>query len=152
MILGIRTSTKAVRFAILEQQGSTISLINANSENMLTFPASYQKIEQKLNWLFNELERILRQHPDINKIVIKTNEYAPGREQAKSREAAYYDSVILLIAERKQLPVSLKVYKSIGTKRAEVKNFSSTKVGSTSNHWDEPMADAVAAAWTLCGE
>ena len=39
MILGIRTSPTTVRYAVLDYNGATVSLVNAASENKLDFPA-----------------------------------------------------------------------------------------------------------------
>ena len=61
-ILGIRTSSTCVRYAIIEWDSQSASLVNAATENKLDFPADRQEISQKLQWLFSELERIYRMH------------------------------------------------------------------------------------------
>jgi len=91
MILGIRTSPTTVRYAVLDCNGASVSLVNADSENKLDFPADCRSIEQKLHWLHQELDWVLRQYPGIERIVIKANEYGRGGEKASSREALQDD-------------------------------------------------------------
>lgn len=148
MLLGIRTSPTTVRYAVLDYNGATVSLVNAASENKLDFPADCRSIEQKLHWLYQELDRVLRQYPGIERIVIKANEYGRGGEKTSSREAAYFDAVVLITAGTRQLPVGVKLYRMIGTCRNEVKSFAETNVGVTTHYWNEQMADAVSAAWS----
>ena len=147
-VLGIRTAPATIRYAVLNWDGTTASLINADTENKLDFPADCQSIEQKLSWLYQELKRVLRQHADIETIVVKANEYGRGAEKAASREAAYFDAVALLVAGERRIPVEMRLYRAIGTKRTEVKAFARTNVGATISHWNEQMADAIAAAWS----
>ena len=148
MILGVRTSPTTVRYALLDCNGAAVSLVNADSENKVDFPADCRSVEQKLYWLHQELVRVLRQYPGIERIVIKANEYGRGGEKAASREAAYFDAIVLMTAGTRQLPVAVKLYRTIGTRRNEVKGFAAGKVGSTNRYWNEQMADAVSAAWS----
>lgn len=148
VILGVRTSPTTVRYAVLEYNGAAVSLVNADLENKLDFPADCRSIEQKLHWLHQELDRVLRQYPGIGTIVIKANEYGRGGETAASREAAYFDAIILMTAGTRQLSVDVKLYRTIGTRRNEVKAFAENKVGKTNRYWNEQMADAVSAAWS----
>jgi hypothetical protein len=148
MILGIRTSPTTVRYAVLNCNGVTGSLVNAESENKLDFPADCRRVEQKLHWLHQELSRVLRQYPVIEKVVIESNEYGRGGEKASAREAAYLDAIILLTAGSLQLPVEMTLYRTIGTRRNEIKTFAETNVGKTNRYWNEQMADAVSAAWS----
>jgi hypothetical protein len=122
--------------------------VNACAENKLDFPAEYSGIEEKLHWLHQELDRILRKNTNIEKIAVKMSEYGHGGETASSREAAYFDAIILLSAGSRQLPVTLKLYRAIGTKRNYVKTFAEEHVGKTERNWNEQMADAVSAAWS----
>lgn len=149
MILGIRTSPTTVRYAVLDCNEAGVSLVNANSENKLDFPTNCQGIEQKLHWFYQELERVLRQYPGIERIAIKTNEFGRGGERASSREAAYLDAVVLITAGSRQLPVNVKLYGQIGTRRDDVKRFAEAKVQATTRYWNEQMADAVSAAWSV---
>ena len=151
-ILGIRTAPNTIRYAILEWDVQTPTFVNEDSENKLDIPANFKAIEQKLRWLYDELERILRQYSNIKRIVIKTNEYGRGGEKASSRDAAYLDGVILLFAEQNKISVETKLYRKIGTKRDEVKAFAESKAGVSTCYWNEQMADAVAAAWSGKGD
>ena len=39
------------------------------------YPANIVESDEKVDWLYRELERVLHEHQDIEKICIKTNEY-----------------------------------------------------------------------------
>lgn len=147
-ILGIRTAPTSIRYAILECNGDKPVFINADSENKIDFPADYRNVEQKLRWLYQELERVLRKYPGIAHMAIKANEYGRGGETASSREAAYLDAAVLMVAGENTIPVSVKLYRSIGTRRNEVKSFAESSVSASTLYWNEQMADAVAAAWS----
>jgi len=67
-ILGMRTASTCVRYAIVEWDGQTATLVNAGAENKLDFPADSQEIAQKLLWLHDELERILRMYSESKAI------------------------------------------------------------------------------------
>jgi hypothetical protein len=147
-ILGIRTAPTTVRYAVLDWDGHTARLINAASENKLDFPADKTTTAAKIHWLREELLRILRQNPQVNRIALKTKEYGPRPESASAREAAYYDAAALIVAGEKSLPVSLFLYSNMGTKRAEVETFAETNVVRVDPYWNEQIADAIAAAWS----
>lgn len=147
-LLGIRTAPKTIRYAIIDWDGKDAIFVNADGENKIDFPADANTIEKKLYWLFRELERILIQYPGIDQITIKTNEYRPKMESVSSREAAYLDAVIVLFAEKENKKVELKLYRGIGTKRDEVKEFAERNIGISTRYWDIQMADAVVAAWS----
>ena len=147
VILGIRTSPTSIRYALLEWDGQSATFVNSNGENKLDFPAGMQTPEQKLYWLYQELERVLRQHSNADEIVIKMNEYV-GRETSSTRLSAYLDAVVMLHAGRAGIPVKSKLYQNIGTRRSDVKNVAEENVGSSSSYWNEQMADAVVAAWS----
>ncbi len=153
LILGVRTSPTEIRYAILEIDGDVVKFINAGGENRLKIPNGLidsdnpmANVSEKLNWLHNEIERVLRQNPEVEKIIIKASEFGL-REKANSRLSSFMEGVILNVAGQKSIPVELKVYKSLGTKRCEVKTFASSKAGQSVTGWNEQMADAVAAAW-----
>ena len=55
-ILGIRTASTCVRYAIVEWDGQTASLVNAVAENKLDFPADLQEISQKLSQAQQQME------------------------------------------------------------------------------------------------
>jgi len=146
-ILGIRTSPSTVRYAIFDWDGTSGRLLNAGGETKLDFPADKTTIATKLHWLREELNRVLRQNPGVTKMAIKCNEYGRGGEKASSREAAHLDAAALMVAGERMLPVEMLVYRSIGTKRDEVKAFAETNVGRVDPYWNEQIADAIAVAW-----
>ncbi len=146
-ILGIRTSPSSVRYAIIDWDGTAARLLNASGENKLDFPAGKTTIASKLHWLREELNRVLRQNPEVTRMAIKCNEYGRGGEKATSREAAHLDAAALIVAGERLLPVEMLLYRSIGTKRDEVKGFAETNVGRVDPYWNEQIADAIAVAW-----
>jgi hypothetical protein len=146
-ILGIRTSPSTVRYVIFDWDGASGRLLNAGGETKLDFPADKTTIATKLHWLREELNRVLRQNPGVTKMAIKCNEYGRGGEKATSREAAHLDAAALIVSGERMLPVEMLVYRSIGTKRDEVKAFAETNVGRVDPYWNEQIADAIAVAW-----
>lgn len=147
-LLGIRTSPKSIRYAVLDFEGQEVIFLNADTENKIDFPAEIQTSEKKVRWLFDEFQRILRIYPEVKCVTIKTNEFTPGRESGSSREAAYLDGTILLASELNQKTVVTKLYKTMNTKRNDVKELAEQKVGRSSLYWDVQIADAVIAAWS----
>lgn len=148
-LLGIRTSPKSIRYAVLDFEGQEVEFLNADKENKIDFPAEIQTSEKKVSWLFNEFQRILRLYPEVKYVTIKSNEYTQrGSESSSSREAAYLDGTILLVSEINQKKVVMKLYKTMKTKRAEVKDFAEKTVGRSLKNWDVQIADAVIAAWS----
>jgi len=151
-ILGIRTSSKAVRYAILELKDDNVTFLNSDSESKLTFPLDKDKIEERVLWLYQEMERIYRSHPDISHIAIKENEYNKrSGETAVVRQATYLSSAVLLFAAHNNINTSLKIYASIehGMSSSKIKNHSETIVGRTVKYWDEKIADAIAVAYSV---
>jgi len=146
-ILGIRTASSCVRYAVVEWDGQTASLVNAAAENKLDFPADRQEISQKLQWLYSELERIYRKYPHISKVVIKMNEFV--REKKTTRPSTHMDGVAMLSAMQNRKTVNTFLYANIkkGLGSRTIKNFTETTVGRSDKYWDVQMADAVAAAW-----
>ena len=152
-ILGIRLAPKLARYAIIESDGTTFNLLNADSESRLMFPAEITESAEKVYWLFRELERIFHEHSDIKKVCIKTNEYTQKDTKAKretaylERETAYLESVVLLYCQQNATPVTTKIYASLATKSSEVKANAESRVGRTTKYWDAKIADAIVAAW-----
>ena len=101
---------------------------------------------KRQNWLYRELDRLIHEHNDVKKICIKTNEYTRGDTKPK-RTTAHLEGVVLLFGARNNLPVDLKLYTSLGTRSANVREDAENRVGRTAMYWDSKMADAVVAAW-----
>ncbi len=152
-ILGIRAAPKEIRYALVDSDGQTARFLNAEGENRLKFPRGMENPEEKLSWFYGELERIHRQNPAIERIIVKSNEYnRRGSESTASRQAAYLDAVVLTFAGKRAIPVSLKLYAGLGTRRDAVEAFAEENVGRCQTSWNEQMADAVAAAWSGIAE
>ncbi len=146
-ILGIRTAPKQVRYALVEYDGTTCTLQNASTENILKIPAAITRSEEQLYWVKNELSRILRQNPDVSIVALKAPEFT-GRQNSSSRVGDYLDAMVLLAAAEAGKTIVTKIYSQMSTKRSEVETHAEHRVGKTSNGWNPQMADAVAVAWT----
>lgn len=147
-ILGVRTSNKNVRYAILNNDSGSIIWENINN-NRLLYPKDMSGIAQKIVWLSKELRRILEQTPNIDKIVIKVPEY--GRiDSASNRASIYLDAVVILEATARDIviPVDLKTYRHLNTRSSEVKDFVECHIGRCNSYWDSTIADALAAAYS----
>jgi hypothetical protein len=146
-ILGVRTAPTQLRYAIVVIVDGNAILKNAGTENMIKVPAGVSEYSDQLAWQKGEIDRIIRQNSDINKVVLKVGEY--GRSDTKStRLGAYFDAMVILAAKEKNLAVETKIYKQLGTKRSLVKEHAENGVGKTNTHWNEQIADAIVAAWS----
>lgn len=149
-LLGIRTSPRTIRYAIIDWNGQVANFLNADKENKIDFPAEIISPEQKVVWLFKEIQGILHKYSEVKCITIKINEYSPmGHESASSRESAYLDATIILASHICQKEVVMKTYPMmIKIKRNEVIAFAEQNVARSSKNWNQQMADAVVAAWS----
>ena len=147
IVLGIRISPKSTRYALVKSEGMRYILINADTESKLVYPAGLNSPESKADWLYRELERIIQKNPDIKSVCIKVSE-SRFRGKSPTHETYRLEGVILLLCHRNSKPVKMKKYKSLGTKRADVKACAKERVGPTTKYWTTEMADAVVAAWS----
>jgi hypothetical protein len=147
-VLGFRGNPKAPRYAVLSYDGTTCTLENANSDNKLKVPASISEDadSERLGWIYAEIVRILEAHPDIAKVMIKTNEFTQSDTKPK-RKSAYIDAAVILAAAHKNVPVQALVYSQMGATKATTKERAETRVGKTDKYWDDGMADAINVAW-----
>ena len=147
-VIGIRVGPTMTRVAIVRREEATFTLLNSDTESRLTYPADLSEPEDKVFWLFREMERLHHEHPDIANVCIKTNEYtASARDNKSKRESAYLEAATLLYWRQKLIPVTMKLYASLGTRNAEVKAFAERCVGRTEKYWNTQIADAIVAAW-----
>ena len=144
-VLGIRVEPKKTRYALVDYNGTDFTLLNASAETRLSYPADVIEPDEKMNWLYRELERVLHENQDIAKVCIKTNEYTQSDTKSK-RETAYLEGAVLLFSIHNGLPASTKIYASLATRSAD-ECHAEERVGRTSKYWDGKMADAVVAAW-----
>ena len=147
-ILGIRTSSQCIRYAVVEWDGRDATLVNKDDENRLNFPAATVETPEKLLWLKTELDRVFRKYPNIGRVVIKMNQF--GTEKMANRYSTQMDGAVMLVSQLHGKPVSTLLYTSIekGMSSKKIQDFSESKVGRSSKYWNAQMADAVAAAWT----
>jgi hypothetical protein len=146
--LGFRSDPAAPRYAIVVGNGSSFSLVNADSESRLLYPATVSTSSNKTVWLYREIERVFHEHADIARVVIKTNEYTQSDSKSK-RESAYAEAVVLYYCAQNNVPIELKTYASLGTRSGDVRTHAEQRVGRSVKYWDGKMADAVIAGW--CG-
>ena len=145
--IGFRSSPQGVRYAIVEFNGSSATLVNADTESRLVYPAGMDSLEDRLVWLSDEIDRIIHQNGGIDKAVIKANEYV-GTETKTKRASISSDAVIMLCCAKANIPVAAKIYGSLGSTSTKVKDHAEHRVGRTTKYWDQKMADAVVAAWS----
>ncbi|CAB5499217.1 hypothetical protein THERMOT_995 [Bathymodiolus thermophilus thioautotrophic gill symbiont] len=147
-LLGIRTAPTQLRYALIKvDDDNNCSLVNSNSESLIKVPAGMDDFSEKLSWQKDEIDRIIRQNQDVEKILLKIGEY--GRSDTKSsRLAAYFDAVVILAAKEANIPIQTKVYNQLSTKRKQVKKDAKEHIGRTDKYWNEQIADAIVAAWS----
>jgi hypothetical protein len=146
--LGIRTSSKAIRLAVIEGTGDELVMTNKDSgvENRLLFPASASSQSQKVAWWYDELSRILRQNRGIKAIGLKQSEFAlPRRENMQARFGSYLDAVVFLAAEQKKVPLYGYLYTQLSVNSKSVSDAAINHVGKLDRYWDAQIADAVVA-------
>lgn len=145
-ILGFRSDPNTPRYAIVDGSANPLTLLNANAESRLRFPADCESEAAQVTWLYREFERIFNIHPDIVRVVIKKGEFTQGDNNAK-RVASYQEAALLLYCGLHNKPVVAKIYASLTTRSAQVKDHAIARVGQTTKYWDSKMADAIIAAW-----
>lgn len=146
-VLGLRASAQEIRFALLEKSDKgDILFLNKDDENRLKYPVSADKIEEKLCWVKSEIDRILRKNPNVEKILIKSNEFN-GKENTAKRETAYVDAIFLLCAKEHNIPVEKKLYSQIGASANNTKEVAEQRVGKTEKYWNNGIADAILVAY-----
>lgn len=146
-ILGIRNAPQQIRYAIVESHGGVCSLLNGEGETLIKKPIHIEDVGRHLLWVKDELERVIRQNPDLDVIALKTPEFQ-GSKTSASRHGDYLDAVVLLVASQAGIPVVSKLYSQMSTRRADVLRNAEERVARTAKHWNEQMADAIAVAWS----
>lgn len=145
-ILGFRSDPSTPRYAIVDSSVTPPALLNADGESRLRFPADCTSETAQVTWLYREFERIFHIHPDIDRVVIKKGEFTQGDNNAK-RVASYQEAALLLYCGLHNKPVVSKIYASLSTRSAQVKDHAIARIGQTTRYWDGKMADAIIAAW-----
>ena len=74
-ILGFRSDPSTPRYAIVDGSTTPLTLLNADAESRLRFPADCNGEATQVTWLYREFERIFHIHPDIGRVVIKKGEH-----------------------------------------------------------------------------
>jgi hypothetical protein len=144
-ILGFRADPSRARYAIIEHDGANFKFVNRATENRLVFPANLDQAPEKILWLYREIKRIFHADPDIERVVIKTNEFVM-RETAAKRLSSYIEAGVMLYCEENKIPVGTKTYASLGTGSASAKEEAEQRVGKTAKYWDSKIADAILVA------
>lgn len=147
-VMGVKVSSIAVRYAILERDScGNISFCNTE-DNRLLFPRDATTDVQKMMWLRDHFDRLLSMNADVCSIVLKIPEL--GRLDSKATRLSHYlDAVILMVASMRDNPIPIegKTYRSLHTRSKDVQNYVLSKGVSRSKHyWDVAMGDAIVAA------
>ncbi len=147
-VMGIKVSSKCVRYAILEKSPDVGVVFLNKEDNRLTFPQDSQGEAEKMVWLFNEFTRLLGMNPDIEKVIVKLPE--SGRMESKaSRLSHYLDAMVFLGSAKQNPPIACTgvQYRTLHTRSADVLDFVLSKgICRTLHHWDSKIGDAIAAA------
>lgn len=149
--MGIRVSSSEIRYAILNKTADDVIVFeNLEGEHRLKYPTHCTMIETKLLWAKQELDRIFRQNPEIEQIVLKTNEFAS--ETKVKRETTYIDAVVLLMCAEKNVNVVTKLYSQIGTTSKQTLEHAESRVGRPEKYWNKTIADAINCCfWVIRG-
>lgn len=146
MVIGLRASAQEIRYAVLDNDtNGNVVFVNKDLENRIKYPATIDRVEDKLHWVKSEVDRILRVNPAIERIYIKTNEY--GTETSAKRETTYIDSIFLLSAKEHNIPVEKKLNSQIASTANKAKEYAENRVGRTDKYWNNTMADAILVAY-----
>ena len=145
-IIGFRVAREEVRYAVVVRSNSTIGLLNASDETRLRYPAGTTFVQDKLIWLYSELEQIWQAHSDTQSIAIKTNEYGLSDTKAK-RESYFAEGAIILYFTQRSINVDVTTYNSLPASSKNVREIAENRAGKSTKYWDTKMADAVLAAW-----
>jgi len=144
-ILGVRNSTKTIRFCVLEGERSNYQFTNCNDENKIDLPKSLKEEADILKWVEDEFKRLFDKYGPFDHLAIKQNENVATR-YSTLRKVMFFDCIATMVAVRLHVPYSSQVYANLGTKSKEVCAFIEVRTPKTSTYWDSQMADAVAAA------
>lgn len=145
-IIGLRASSQEIRYAILENDSNgNVVFVNKDTENRIKYPATIDRVEEKLQWIKSEIDRVFRIYPQIERAYIKTNEY--GTESSVKRETTYIDAIFLLSAKEHNIYVDKKLNSQIASTAAKAKELAENRVGKTDKYWNNTVADAILVAY-----
>lgn len=143
--MGVRVGRQRTRVAIVRRDKDGYTLLNSDAASRLAYPADLTGPDDRVLWLFDEMERLHHENPDLDVVCIKTNEY--GADTKAKRESAYLEAATMLSSRRHSVPVTSRTYVSLATRKANVKAHAEQRVKRTDKYWDTQMADAIVAAW-----
>ncbi len=146
-ILGVRTGSKFIQYAVLEFDDENCKFINKSSEHKLILPTNLANIEDKIKWVYDEFEGIYTKYPQISRVNLKVNEYV--NDTKANRLSSYFDAIIMLTAKKHNKETSQYIYANFkcSIKANNVKEFAESNIGKSDKYWDKKMADALVAAW-----
>ena len=144
-VLGFRAEPSGARYAVVDHDGTKFKLVNRATESRLVFPATLTEAPDKVLWLHREIKRIFHADTDIERVVIKTNEFVM-RETGAKRVSAYIEAAVMLYCAEHKIPVTTKTYASLATSSSASKSDAEQRVGKTLKYWDAKIADAILAA------
>lgn len=148
-VLGIRISKSLIYYAILSNEDGNIRFVNQNLENRLAFPAGIDMLGRKISWLIQEMNRIYRDHTNIELVVIKEGEYI-SKESKVKRERAALEGGVHYWCYQNQIKVCSKINNAIRDfSREGAKSFFEDRSFRTNKYWNDEMVDALSAAWSM---
>ena len=136
IVLGIRSTTTEIRYAIIDQ----------NNNTMLNLSDHRVKIEQNLSnaeifqWVYKEVDEITNQYK-IDRAVIKENAYI--RENKSVRLSNQLDAIILLALANKNIPSEIQL---LILREEKLLALAETKVGKTDTYWNKDIASCIVVA------
>jgi len=136
VVLGIRSTTTEIRYAVIDQNTST--MLNQNDHRV--------KIEQNLNdaekfqWIYKEIEEIINQY-NIDRAVIKENAYV--KETKPVRLSNRIDAIILLALAHKNIPSEIKL---LSMREDKLLPLAESRVGKTNTYWNKDIAACIEVA------
>lgn len=145
-VLGIKVSPSIIWYAISELISSKIQIRNLNQDFRIPFPQSLSTQQAKVRYLFNEVTRIIDLNKDIDKIIIKENEYVRIPETSIRRFSSNLDGVIMAVGASKSIQVEKVLYKNLGAKKSEILVKAESISGKTNKYWNEDIAEVIVAS------
>jgi len=147
-LIGFRNSTTSLRYAVLEIEGDRAEFSNSSNEHCIKYPKELEESGEKLEWLFDEVHRILRKYTDAACCAIKVSEYGRAEKKA-SRFTSYADAITILACKKAGMHIAEYVYSQLPVSSTSVKNYSEDLAGKSDKYWDNQIADAIAVAYAV---
>lgn len=147
--LGIRSAPQQVRYALVEvNDEGKITLVNAETENMLSFPAAtIDQLDQRATWLYKELCRICDHMGPIGLLGVKVPEFGfRSTDSVEKRLISYADAIAFLVAAERNIEFGTYLHTHLKTNSKDAVNKAEALVGVKTKYWNAQFADAILVA------